>query len=54
MSEPAKEIDDAELMLRTGNGDTAALEHPEYDHKRILVVDHQLPTPDRDSGSLRP
>ena len=37
MSEPAKEIDDAELMLRTGNGDTAAFEHLVERHQALVI-----------------
>ena len=37
MSEPAKEIDDAELMLRTGNGDTAAFEQLVERHKALII-----------------
>ena len=37
MSEPAKEIDDAELMLRTGNGDTAAFEQLIERHQALVI-----------------
>jgi RNA polymerase sigma-70 factor (ECF subfamily) len=37
MSEPAKEIDDAELMLRTGNGDTAAFERLVERHQALVI-----------------
>ena len=37
MSEPAKEIDDAELMLRTGNGDTAAFEQLVERHQALVI-----------------
>jgi len=37
MSEPAKEIDDAELMLRTGNGDTAAFQHLVERHQALVI-----------------
>ncbi len=41
------------LATRPANGDTAALKRLEPARKRILVIDHHLPMPDRDSGSLR-
>src|SRR6266513_888353 len=37
MSEQAKEIDDAELMLRTGNGDTAAFQHLVERHQALVI-----------------
>src|SRR5438874_12763243 len=37
MSEPAKEIDDAELMLCTGNGDTAAFQHLVERHQALVI-----------------
>jgi RNA polymerase sigma-70 factor (ECF subfamily) len=37
MSEPAKEIDDAELMLRTGNGDIAAFEQLIERHQALVI-----------------
>ena len=37
MSEPAKEIDDAELMLRTGNGDIAAFEQLVERHQALVI-----------------
>ena len=43
----------AELMVRPANGDLALLRRPLPDRKNILVVDHYVPSPDRDSGSLR-
>jgi GT2 family glycosyltransferase/glycosyltransferase involved in cell wall biosynthesis len=43
----------AELMVRPANGDLALLRRPPPDRKNILVVDHYIPSPDRDSGSLR-
>ena len=42
-----------ELMVRPANGDVAFLRQPPPDRKNILVIDHHLPMPDRDSGSLR-
>ena len=42
-----------ELMARPVNGDVAFLRQPPPDRKNILVIDHHLPMPDRDSGSLR-
>src|SRR5438067_841017 len=41
------------LATRPANGDVAALEQLPNGCKRILVIDHHLPMPDRDSGSLR-
>jgi GT2 family glycosyltransferase/SAM-dependent methyltransferase len=41
------------LATKPANGDVAALEQLPQGYKRILVIDHQLPMPDRDSGSLR-
>ncbi len=43
----------AELMTKPANGDLAFLQQPPPDRKNILVIDHHLPMPDRDSGSLR-
>ena len=37
MSQPAKEIDDAELMLRTGNGDTGAFEQLVERHQALVI-----------------
>jgi GT2 family glycosyltransferase/glycosyltransferase involved in cell wall biosynthesis len=42
-----------ELATRPENGDVAFLDQPGPAGKNILVIDHHLPTPDRDSGSLR-
>src|SRR5437870_2809620 len=42
-----------ELMTKPANGDVASLEKPTPGRKNILVIDHYVPTPDRDSGSLR-
>jgi GT2 family glycosyltransferase/glycosyltransferase involved in cell wall biosynthesis len=45
---------DAELVSRPANGDLAFLRRPRtLSGKNILVIDHHLPMPDRDSGSLR-
>ncbi|MEO5717601.1 MAG: glycosyltransferase [Chthoniobacterales bacterium] len=41
------------LARKPGNGDLAAFDAPPPGAKRILVIDHHLPMPDRDSGSLR-
>ena len=44
----------AELMTRPANGDLTFLHQPRKPSgKNILVIDHHLPMPDRDSGSLR-
>src|SRR5438132_14186220 len=37
MSEPGKEIDDAELMLRTAGGDTAAFEQLVERHQALVI-----------------
>jgi GT2 family glycosyltransferase len=43
-----------ELAKRPANGDVAFLHRPRNPSgKNILVIDHHLPMPDRDSGSLR-
>ena len=42
-----------ELTARPANGDVAFLRQPPPDRKNILVIDHHVPMPDRDSGSLR-
>ena len=42
-----------ELTTKPANGDVASLEKPTPGCKNILVIDHHVPTPDRDSGSLR-
>jgi len=41
------------LLEKPISGDIAALERLKPGQRRILVIDHHLPTPDRDSGSLR-
>lgn len=43
----------AELETRPVAGHTAALEQSSSGRKSILVIDHHLPMPERDSGSLR-
>ncbi len=43
----------AELMERPATGDLTVLDQPSPGRKNILVIDHHLPMPDRDSGSLR-
>jgi GT2 family glycosyltransferase/glycosyltransferase involved in cell wall biosynthesis len=42
-----------ELITRPANGDVTFLQQPPPGRKNILVIDHHLPMPDRDSGSLR-
>jgi GT2 family glycosyltransferase/glycosyltransferase involved in cell wall biosynthesis len=42
-----------ELMTKPANGDLTFLRRPSPGRKNILVIDHHLPMPDRDSGSLR-
>ncbi|MGC1324019.1 MAG: glycosyltransferase [Candidatus Udaeobacter sp.] len=43
-----------ELAKRPSNGDVTFLQRPRTPSgKNILVIDHHLPMPDRDSGSLR-
>jgi glycosyltransferase involved in cell wall biosynthesis len=41
------------LMRRPANGDPMFLRRPPTGRKNILVIDRYLPSPDRDSGSLR-
>jgi len=43
----------AELMTRPAHGDLAPLQLAPPDRKNILVIDHHVPMPDKDSGSLR-
>src|SRR6266487_2842257 len=43
----------AELMAKPANGEMAFLRQPPPGRKNILVIDHYIPSPDRDSGSLR-
>ena len=43
----------AVLADKPENGDVATYERLKPGQKRILVIDHHLPMPDRDSGSLR-
>src|SRR5262249_38395221 len=42
-----------ELAERPVNGDLTFLQQPPAGRKNVLVIDHHLPMPDRDSGSLR-
>ena len=42
-----------ELITRPANGDVASLRALPPGRKNVLVIDHHLPMPDRDSGSLR-
>ncbi|MGH8092341.1 MAG: glycosyltransferase [Chthoniobacterales bacterium] len=42
-----------ELQAKPRNGDVLAYETLPRGKKRILLIDHHLPMPDRDSGSLR-
>src|SRR5438552_8215680 len=43
----------AELMTRPPHGDLAPVQLAPRDRKNILVIDHHVPVPDKDSGSLR-
>jgi GT2 family glycosyltransferase/glycosyltransferase involved in cell wall biosynthesis len=43
----------AVLVDKPENGDLVAYDRAKPGKKRILVIDHHLPMPDRDSGSLR-
>ena len=43
----------AELKRKPVDGDLSFLGQPRSGRKNVLVVDHHLPMPDRDSGSLR-
>jgi GT2 family glycosyltransferase len=43
----------AELANKPVNGDLGFLQHPPAGKQNILVIDHYLPMPDRDSGSAR-
>jgi GT2 family glycosyltransferase/glycosyltransferase involved in cell wall biosynthesis len=43
----------SELMTRPATGNVALLKEPPPGRKNILVIDHHLPMPDRDSGSVR-
>jgi len=43
----------AELMTKPANGEMAFLHQTPPGRKNILVIDHYIPSPDRDSGSLR-
>ena len=42
-----------ELKTKPANGDVAFLRQAPQGRKNILVIDHHVPMPDRDSGSLR-
>ena len=42
-----------ELRIKPVNGDLASLKKCAPGRKNVLVIDHHVPTPDRDSGSLR-
>jgi GT2 family glycosyltransferase/glycosyltransferase involved in cell wall biosynthesis len=42
-----------ELMTKPANGDLISLKKSLQHGKNILVIDHHVPKPDRDSGSLR-
>jgi GT2 family glycosyltransferase/glycosyltransferase involved in cell wall biosynthesis len=42
-----------ELVEKPASGDTAFLRQAPAGRKNILVIDHYVPSPDRDSGSLR-
>ncbi|MBA3831030.1 MAG: glycosyltransferase [Chthoniobacterales bacterium] len=44
---------ETELAEKPANGNLAAWEALKPGQKRVLVIDHHLPMPDRDSGSLR-
>jgi glycosyltransferase involved in cell wall biosynthesis len=43
----------AELRRKPQVGDVALVQQPPAGRKNILVIDHYVPMPDRDSGSLR-
>jgi len=43
----------AELVTKPTSGDAAFLRQAPTGRKNILVIDHYVPSPDRDSGSLR-
>ena len=43
----------AELASKPANGDLASLKNSALGRKNIVVIDHHVPTPERDSGSLR-
>src|SRR5438094_10345790 len=43
----------AELVTKPTSGDAAFLRQAPAGGKNILVIDHYVPSPDRDSGSLR-
>ncbi len=43
----------AELMTKPTSGDLAFLQQAPVEKKNVLVIDHHIPSPDKDSGSLR-
>src|SRR5437899_2448530 len=43
----------AELITKPANGDVAFLSQASPGRKNILIIDHYVPKPDQDSGSLR-
>jgi glycosyltransferase involved in cell wall biosynthesis len=43
----------AQLVTKPANGDAEFLRQAPAGRKNILVIDHYVPSPDRDSGSLR-
>src|SRR5882724_12105538 len=43
----------SELMTKPANGEVAFLRQSPPGRKNILIIDHHVPMPDRDSGSLR-
>ena len=43
----------SELLTKPANGDVAYLHQRPHGRKNILVIDHYVPKPDQDSGSLR-
>src|SRR5216110_1651761 len=43
----------AELITKPANGDVAFMSQAPPGRKNILVIDHHIPVPDKDSGSLR-
>src|SRR6266581_4632884 len=43
----------AQLVTKPANGDAEFLRQAPTGRKNILVIDHYVPSPDRDSGSLR-
>ena len=43
----------AELMTKPANGDFTSLQKAQPGKKNILIIDHHLPMPEKDAGSLR-